>query len=82
MSSFFYSIHESSNFSVSAIIAVYNPKPDMLRQAVLSVLGQTMPVLELVLVNDGGSILEVYSRFVRGTQIKASWRNIAFNFMK
>jgi len=47
--------YECGDFSVSALIAVYNPKPDMLRQAVLSVLGQTMPVLELVLVNDGGS---------------------------
>ncbi|MBN1929362.1 MAG: glycosyltransferase [Chlorobiaceae bacterium] len=47
--------HENSKFSVSAFIAVYNPKLDMLRRAVLSVLDQTMPVLELVLVNDGGS---------------------------
>ncbi|UWX57854.1 glycosyltransferase [Chlorobaculum sp. MV4-Y] len=47
--------HEGASFSVSAVMAVYNPKPEFFRQAVLSVLGQTTPVLELVLVNDGGS---------------------------
>jgi glycosyltransferase involved in cell wall biosynthesis len=34
---------------------VYNPKLEMFRLAVGSVLAQTFPVLELVLVNDGGS---------------------------
>lgn len=46
---------ESGAFLVSAIIAVYNPKLELFRQAVDSVLSQTSPVLELVLVNDGGS---------------------------
>lgn len=46
---------ESGTFSISAIIAVYNPKLELFRQAVDSVLSQTLPVLELVLVNDGGS---------------------------
>lgn len=55
MSRSFQTNHEGTLFSVSAVIAVYNPKPELFRQAVLSVLGQTMPVLELVLVNDGGS---------------------------
>lgn len=44
-----------SGYSISAIIAVYNPKPDFFKKAVDSVLGQIMPVKELVLVNDGGS---------------------------
>ncbi len=43
--------------SVSAIIAVYNPDLSYLKKAVLSVLGQTYSVKELVLVNDGGSDL-------------------------
>ena len=55
MSCSFQTNHEGTPFSVSAVMAVYNPKPEFFRQAVLSVLGQTMPVLELVLVNDGGS---------------------------
>ena len=37
------------------MIAVYNPDTELFRQAVTSVLNQTLPVLELVLVNDGGS---------------------------
>jgi glycosyltransferase involved in cell wall biosynthesis len=41
--------------SVSALMAVYNPETEQFRQAVVSVLAQTMPVHELVLVNDGGS---------------------------
>ncbi len=41
--------------SVSAIIAVYNPDSNFFDKAVSSVLGQTYPVRELVLVNDGGS---------------------------
>ncbi|NTU53275.1 MAG: glycosyltransferase [Chlorobiaceae bacterium] len=35
-------------------MAVYNPEPELFKQAVCSVLEQTMPVVELVLVNDGG----------------------------
>jgi glycosyltransferase involved in cell wall biosynthesis len=41
--------------TVSAIIAVYNPELCFFEEAVASVLSQTFPVLELVLVNDGGS---------------------------
>lgn len=41
--------------SVSAIMAVYNPDPRFFRTALDSVLGQSYPVLELILVNDGGS---------------------------
>ncbi len=37
------------------MIAVYNPDPEFFMQALSSVLTQTLPVLELVLVNDGGS---------------------------
>ena len=44
-----------SSVSVSAIIAVYNPDLCFFEKAVASVLSQTFPVLELVLVNDGGS---------------------------
>jgi len=40
---------------ISVVIAVYNPEPKLFRLAVESVLNQTQPVLELVLVNDGGS---------------------------
>lgn len=40
---------------ISAVIAVYNPELKLFRLAVESVLNQTQPVLELVLVNDGGS---------------------------
>ncbi len=48
---------ENSNrrVTVSAIIAVYNPELCFFEKAVASVLSQTTPVLELVLVNDGGS---------------------------
>jgi glycosyltransferase involved in cell wall biosynthesis len=42
------------NQTISAVIAVYNPNAELFRPAVLSVLSQTLPVLELVLVNDGG----------------------------
>ncbi|NTU94391.1 MAG: glycosyl transferase, partial [Chlorobiaceae bacterium] len=35
-------------------MAVFNPELELFRQAVASVLGQSLPVLELVLVNDGG----------------------------
>lgn len=42
-------------WSISAVVAVYNPDPELFRKAVASVLGQTLPVLELILVNDGGS---------------------------
>jgi glycosyltransferase involved in cell wall biosynthesis len=41
--------------TVSAIIAIYNPDLCFFEKAVSSVLSQTSPVLELVLVNDGGS---------------------------
>ncbi len=41
--------------SVSAIIAVYNPDPVFFQKAVFSVLDQSYPVKELVLVNDGGT---------------------------
>jgi len=41
--------------TVSAIIAVYNPNFCFFEKAVASVLSQTSAVLELVLVNDGGS---------------------------
>ncbi|NTV06137.1 MAG: glycosyltransferase [Chlorobiaceae bacterium] len=45
----------TQNSVVSAIIAVYNPDLFFLEKAVASVLSQTIPVLELILVNDGGS---------------------------
>jgi glycosyltransferase involved in cell wall biosynthesis len=41
--------------AVSAVVAVYNPELSFFEKAVASVLCQTFPVLELVLVNDGGS---------------------------
>ena len=44
-----------SAWAVSALIAVYNPDTELFRQAVNSVLNQSLQVLELVLVNDGGS---------------------------
>jgi len=40
--------------SVSAVMAVYNPDLPLFRKAVSSVLEQSIPVLELVVVNDGG----------------------------
>lgn len=43
-----------SGYSISAVMAVYNPNLDFFRKAVDSVLEQIMPVQELVLVNDGG----------------------------
>jgi glycosyltransferase involved in cell wall biosynthesis len=45
--------------SVSAVIAVYHPDPLFFRQAVSSVLEQTYPVRELIIVNDGGNEGEV-----------------------
>ncbi len=41
--------------SVSAVMAVYNPDLCFFEKAVASVLSQTFSVLELLLVNDGGS---------------------------
>lgn len=41
--------------SISAIIAIYKPEKKYLLQAVSSVLGQTYPVEELIIVNDGDS---------------------------
>jgi glycosyltransferase involved in cell wall biosynthesis len=41
--------------SISAVMAVYNPDPHLFGKALSSVLDQSLPVLELVLVNDGGS---------------------------
>lgn len=43
-----------SNTTVSAVIAVYNPNLDYFSKAIDSVLNQKFPVLELILVNDGG----------------------------
>ena len=40
--------------SISAVMAVYNPDLPLFRKAVSSVLEQSLPVLELVVVNDGG----------------------------
>lgn len=46
---------EEKRGQVSALMAVYNPEPELFRRAIGSVLEQRMPVFELVLVNDGGS---------------------------
>lgn len=40
---------------ISAIMAVYNPDPSFFSKAVDSILCQSHPVFELLLVNDGGS---------------------------
>ena len=45
------------NVTVSAIIPVYNPDLIYLQKAIWSVLSQTYPVLELIIVNDGGNEL-------------------------
>jgi glycosyltransferase involved in cell wall biosynthesis len=45
----------NTGISISVIIAVYNPDLIFFEKALLSVLSQTSPVLELILVNDGGS---------------------------
>ena len=45
----------TKSVTVSAVIAVYNPDLCFFEKAVASVLSQTSPVFELVLVNDGGS---------------------------
>lgn len=37
----------------SVLMAAYNPEPDLLTEAVTSVLGQTVPDLELIVVDDG-----------------------------
>jgi glycosyltransferase involved in cell wall biosynthesis len=44
----------TTDMSVSAIIALYNPDLHLFEKALLSVLSQTCPVKEIVLVNDGG----------------------------
>lgn len=43
------------DWSVSAVITVYNPDPAYLTKAIQSVLEQSLQVKELLLVNDGGS---------------------------
>jgi len=43
--------------NVSVIIPTYN-RPDLLERAVLSVLGQTLPDVEIVVVNDAGQPVE------------------------
>uniref|UniRef100_Q3AQJ1 Glycosyl transferase n=1 Tax=Chlorobium chlorochromatii (strain CaD3) TaxID=340177 RepID=Q3AQJ1_CHLCH len=42
-------------YLISVIIAVYNPNAIFLQKAIQSVLNQSFPVLELILVNDGGN---------------------------
>jgi glycosyltransferase involved in cell wall biosynthesis len=56
--------------SVSAVIALYNPDPVFLKMAVASVLGQVYPVLELVLVNDGGETSVIESVLPNDNRIK------------
>jgi GT2 family glycosyltransferase len=70
---------------ISAAIAVYNPKPELFRKAVESVLCQTLPIKELILVNDGGneafrSVLPEDSRiriFSKPNEGVAATRNFA-----
>ncbi len=52
---------DEKNCRISAVIAVYNPNLEFFLRAVRSVLSQTYPVYELILVNDGGddSFMEV-----------------------
>ncbi|NTU98042.1 MAG: glycosyltransferase [Chlorobiaceae bacterium] len=48
------SISERSSWSISVVMAVYNPDLSFIEKAVRSVLEQSIPVKELLLVNDGG----------------------------
>jgi len=76
---------ERSEMSVSVIMALYNPDPAFLQQAVASVLHQTHAIKELILVNDGGSedfrdILPEDSRikiFTKTNEGVAATRNFA-----
>jgi glycosyltransferase involved in cell wall biosynthesis len=71
--------------TISAVVAVYNPNPELFRKAVDSVLSQTLPVKELILINDGGSDdfrnflpedprIRIFSKFNEGV---AATRNFA-----
>ncbi len=60
------------NPSVSAIVPVYN-RPDVVRFAVDSVLAQTLPVLEVIVVDDG-STDDVEKEVRRNMAEKQAWR--------
>ena len=47
--------------NISAVIPVFNTDPKYLREAVMSVLAQTYPVCELIVVNDGSTRPETLS---------------------
>ena len=56
--------------SVSVVMALYNPDPVYLKIAVDSIFGQSVPVQELVLVNDGGDISIIESSLPADGRIK------------
>ena len=59
--------------SVSAIIPLYN-RPELIRSVVDSVLGQTLPVLEVILIDDG-STEDVEGEVRRHMQENPAWRD-------
>ena len=58
--------------NISAIVPVYN-RPDVVRYAVDSVLAQTLPVLEVIVVDDG-STEDVEKEVRRNMAEKQAWR--------
>src|SRR5260370_10651685 len=65
-------MRKAMNPSVSAIVPVYN-RPDVVRYAVDSVLAQTLPVLEVIVVDDG-STEDVEKEVRRNMAGKHAWR--------
>ncbi|NTW51415.1 MAG: glycosyltransferase [Chlorobiaceae bacterium] len=61
--------------TISAVIALYNPDPCFLKLAIESVLSQSYPVLELVLVNDGGEMSVIESVLPGDDRIKLYTKN-------
>src|SRR5260370_26675507 len=63
------------NPSVSVIVPVYN-RPDVVKYAVDSVLAQTLPVAEVIVVDDG-STEDVEKEVRRNIAEKQAWRERA-----